>query len=99
MRAQVISTEETHEARKQRLAQEARASISDLTPRELEVLHAIGKGTQVAALASQLGMSQDTAWAHIASISAKTKTSATNGHRCDALRTIALRAGLTTVWS
>lgn len=98
-RAQMLPTEESFEGRRARLRGAARRSIAPLTPREAEVLHGIGKGETVAVLAVRLSMSPSTAWDHVASMTAKMGLKTTHGSRCEALRTIALRAGLASVWA
>lgn len=98
-RAQMLPTEESYEARKTRLQDGARAKLKSLTPREIEVLHGVGKGESAAALGTRLGISVSTIWDHITAISGKVGVTAQNGQRCDALRTLALQAGLTNVWA
>jgi DNA-binding CsgD family transcriptional regulator len=102
MRAQVLPTEECYEDRRRRIRSEARSAIAALTPRETEVLHAIGKGKNIPESAAQLGVSQHTIRAYMTSIAAKIRMATKRGGaRCryNSMRTLALRAGLTSIWA
>jgi DNA-binding NarL/FixJ family response regulator len=68
------------------------APIEPLTPREIEVLELVAEGLSNKLIAEQLGISDQTAKFHVASIAGKLGAS----NRTDAVRR-AVRAGLVTL--